>query len=302
MRFEKWQALGNDYLILERHELPFELTPERVRRLCAAHLGVFADGVLLLSHSEDPGVVADLRIYNPDGSEAELSGNGAREAILYLRQRGWTAQDSFAIHTAAGQIRPEITGPDTCRVDMGRARLSSKDFPDGPPDGRGELVVAGSAWRFQHISIGNPQCAIHVSDEAALDALDLPAHGPPIEANVSFPNRTNIAWYTEIGSDPAQPSGTDRIRARIFERGVGETLSSGTGATGAALAHVLEGPGPPATVTVVLDGGELQVEVGQDLQVHLTGWARPVFMGRLSEPFVNELREAKTNEELHETE
>ena len=111
MRFEKWQALGNDYLIVERDELPFELTPARVRRLCEGHFGVFADGVLLLSAPEDPAHVADLRIFNPDGSEAELSGNGAREAILYLRRRGWTDQDTFSIHTAAGTIRPTITGP-----------------------------------------------------------------------------------------------------------------------------------------------------------------------------------------------
>src|SRR5271156_4900708 len=123
MRFEKWQALGNDYLIVERDELAFELTPARVRKLCEPHFGVFADGVLVLSAPSDPAHVADLRIFNPDGSEAELSGNGAREAILYLRRHGWTAEDVFTIHTVAGEIRPHITGPDTCTVDMGRASL-----------------------------------------------------------------------------------------------------------------------------------------------------------------------------------
>ena len=106
MRFEKWQALGNDYLIVEREELPFELTPARVRRLCEGHFGVFADGVLLLSRPQDPAYVADLRIFNPDGSEAELSGNGAREAIMYLRRRGWTDSDEFSISTAAGRDPP----------------------------------------------------------------------------------------------------------------------------------------------------------------------------------------------------
>ena len=105
MKFEKWQALGNDYLIVERSTLPFELTAARIRKLCAGHFGVFADGVLLLEPSEDPKLVANLRIYNPDGSEAELSGNGAREAIMYLRRRGWTDRDQFAIQTAAGEIR-----------------------------------------------------------------------------------------------------------------------------------------------------------------------------------------------------
>src|SRR3712207_475690 len=90
MKFEKWNALGNDYVIVEREDLPFELTPERVRRICAHHSGIGSDGVLLLAPPESRGFVAHLRIFNPDGSEAELSGNGAREAIMYLRRRGWT--------------------------------------------------------------------------------------------------------------------------------------------------------------------------------------------------------------------
>lgn len=291
MRFEKWQALGNDYMIVERAELPFELTPARIRKLCAGHFGVFADGILLLSRSEDPKFVAELRIYNPDGSEAELSGNGAREAILYLRRRGWTDLDTFSIETPAGEIRPTITGVDTCRVDMGRASLTSKDFPTGPGNGRGELVADGRAWSFQHVSIGNPQCAIHVADLATLQALDLPAIGSSIEAHKLFPNRTNVSWYAEL-----EPN---RIRARIFERGVGETLSSGTGATGAAVAHHLRmGDKRIAQVTVLLDGGDLSVEIGEDLRVNLTGWARPVFEGRLSEEFVRELSDTQ---ELNET-
>jgi diaminopimelate epimerase len=298
MRFEKWQALGNDYMIVEQAELPFELTPARIRKLCAGHFGVFADGILLLSTSEDPRFVAELRIYNPDGSEAELSGNGAREAILYLRRRGWTDLDTFSIKTAAGEIRPTITGPDTCRVDMGRASLTSKDFPDGPGDGRGELVADGRAWSFQHVSIGNPQCAIHVADLATLQALDLPAIGSAIEAHELFPNRTNVSWYAELPhSGTGEPN---RIRARIFERGVGETLSSGTGATGAAVAHHLRsGDSRAAQVTVLLDGGDLSVEIGEDLRVNLTGWARPVFEGRLSAEFAQELSE--TREETRES-
>jgi diaminopimelate epimerase len=303
MRFEKWQALGNDYLIVEHDDLPFELAPARVRRLCEGHFGVFADGVLELCRPADPAHVADLRIFNPDGSEAELSGNGAREAILYVRRRGWTERDTFSIHTAAGAIGATITGPFTCRVDMGRARTASADFPSGPPDGAGELRAAvrqpsqapqaGTAWRFQHVSIGNPQCVIRVADLAALAALDLNAVGPPVEAHPDFPNRTNVSWYAEV--DPGPPA---RIRARIFERGVGETLSSGTGATGAAVAYVLAtradsstGPAEGTRVTVMLDGGELEVEVGGDLHVHLSGWALPVFAGSLSEEFVRELVE-----------
>jgi diaminopimelate epimerase len=285
MRFEKWQALGNDYLIGEQEELAFELTPARVRRLCEGHFGVFADGVLLLARSNDPHFVADLRIFNPDGSEAELSGNGAREAILYLRHNGWTEEDAFSINTVAGAITPTITGADTCRVDMGHASLTSKDFPGGGSDGVGELTASGKTWRFQHVSIGNPQCAIHVADLAELESLDLPALGPAIEGHESFPNRTNVSWYTE--TEP------NRIRARIFERGVGETLSSGTGASGAAIAqHMREGTTSSA-LTVALDGGDLEVEVGPNLHINLTGWAKPVFSGTLSEDFLKELNETE---------
>src|SRR3954465_11343129 len=182
MRFEKWQALGNDYLIVERDRLPFPLTTERVRRLCDPHFGPGGDGLLELSPPAQPGYVATLRIFNPDGSEAELSGNGAREAILYLRRSGWTDQDVFSIETAAGEIRPTITGPTTCRVDMGRAQLTSKDFPGGPDDAPG----GGAGHRFPHVSIGNPQGAIRIGDRATLETLDLPAIGPSIERAALF--------------------------------------------------------------------------------------------------------------------
>ncbi len=287
MAFEKWQALGNDYLIVEERNLPFELTPARVRRLCEAHFGVFADGVLLLCAPDGGEDVARLRIFNPDGSEAELSGNGAREAILYLRRRGWTDRDEFSIETAAGRIRPTITGPDTCRVDMGRAALSSKDFPSGPPAGTGHIDDGPWRWSFRHVSIGNPQCAIRVESVAELESLDLPAVGPAIEASPLFPNRTNVSWYAQTGPGA--------LRARIFERGVGETLSSGTGATGAAVSHLQDAPPEswPAAVSVALDGGELLVEVDRELRVNLTGWARPVFAGTISEEFEKELHETE---------
>ncbi|MEA2390958.1 MAG: diaminopimelate epimerase [Solirubrobacteraceae bacterium] len=279
MNFEKWQALGNDYLILEEEALPFPFSRSRVRRLCDHHTGVGADGVLLLEPSRDPGFVARLRIYNPDGSEAELSGNGAREAILYLRRRGWADSDTFSVDTRAGEIRATITGPTTCRIDMGRARLFSPDYPSGGPDGGGELQAGGRTWRFQHVAVGNPQCAIAGRDVAEVDELDLAAIGPMIEHHALFPNRTNVSWWA-----PLEPG---VIRARIFERGVGETRASGTGATGAAVASVLRGGDSP--VTVHLDGGELEVAVGEDLHVDLSGWAVPVYRGELAEELVKEL-------------
>jgi diaminopimelate epimerase len=277
VHFEKWQALGNDYVIVEERELPFELTPGRVRAVCAPHTGIGSDGVLLIRETDDPAFVAEVRIYNPDGSEAELSGNGVRQAVMYLRRKAWTDKDSFSVRTAAGEIRPHIDG-DLCTMDIGQARLRSEaDFPSGGEDGVGTLESGSRQFDFQFVQVGNPQVAIEVTD--GLDDLILDRYGPFIEQSALFPNRTNVSFW--------QRTGDAEIRARIFERGVGETMSSGTGATGAAVAATLRGVKSP--VTVVLDGGELVVDVGEDLHVNLTGWARPVYAGTLSEEFLKEL-------------
>ena len=279
MRFEKWQALGNDYLIVEHDELPWELTAERIRRICEPHFGVGSDGILLLSPAPERKYVAALRIFNPDGSEAELSGNGAREAALYLRRANWTSEDEFTILTRAGEIRPTINGPDEATLRIGRASSVSDDYPSGPPDGSGTVESAGRTWAFQHVSIGNPQCVIEAGDE--VDELDLGAIGPAIECSDLFPNRTNVSFVRFDGS---------RVRARIFERGVGETLSSGTGASGAAVAAHLRGT--RGEIAVQLDGGELVVEVDDELKVILRGAARPVYVGELSAELVRSLEQA----------
>jgi diaminopimelate epimerase len=274
--FEKWQALGNDYVILEAEELPWKLTDERARRICEPHFGVGSDGVLLLSRDAPGDTVAELRIFNPDGSEAELSGNGARQAALYIHRHGWTDDETFRIATRAGEIRPTVLSDRTCAMDIGRASVTSADFPSGGEDGRGTLESAGREWAFQHVSIGNPQCVIEVGDD--LEELDLPSIGPGIERHELFPNRTNVSFIRiEDGG----------VRARIFERGVGETLSSGTGASGAAVAAALNGAASP--LTVKLDGGELEVEVSSDLDVRLTGWAEPVYAGELSRELMERL-------------
>jgi diaminopimelate epimerase len=279
MRFEKWQALGNDYVIVERDALPWELTAERVRVICTPHFGVGSDGILVLSRPASGDHVAELRIFNPDGSEAELSGNGVREAAMYLRRAGWAADDEFSILTLAGEIRPTIISDTSCAIEMGPASRTSEGFPSGGPDGTGVLEAGGREWGFQHVSIGNPQCVIEVGDE--VEELDLTAFGPEIERHELFPNRTNVSFTRVDGST---------VRARIFERGVGETLSSGTGASGAAVAAVLRGADSP--ITVRLDGGDLEVDVSDDLDVVLTGPAEPVFTGELSPELLARLQNA----------
>ena len=278
MRFEKWQALGNDYLIIEASELPWDLTEERIRLLCHRNLGPGSDGILLLSPS-DTDAVAELRIFNPDGSEASLSGNGAREAAMYLRKRGWTDQDIFSIETAAGTVEPAILDARNCAMNLGTARTASDNWPSGPADGIGSCTVAGGERTFQFVDVGNPQMAIRIDDPDELESLNLPTVGPELEHDSRFPNRTNVSFWSVDGA---------QVRARIFERGVGETLSSGTGASGAAVAAHLAGA--PAALTVNLDGGELGVELDSELNLRLTGWAIPLYAATLSPEMKEELQ------------
>ena len=189
--------------------------------------------------------------------------------MLYLQRAGWTDEDSFTVLTKAGEVRPTIVAPGTVAMEIGRASLSSPDYPSGPADGTGELEAGGSRRRFQHVNVGNPQCVIDAGEE--VEELDLGAIGPAIERSELFPNRTNVSFVRIDGS---------RVRARIFERGVGETLSSGTGACGAAVAAHLRGARGP--IRVALDGGELEVSVSDELDVTLTGSAEPVYAGEMS--------------------
>jgi diaminopimelate epimerase len=161
---------------------------------------------------------------------------------------------------------------------MGRVRLRApEDFPSGSDDGTGTLASADREFAFQFVQVGNPQCAIELAD--GLEELDLARYGGPIERHELFPRRTNVSFWRRTGDAS--------IRARIFERGVGETMSSGTGATGAAVAAVLRGVDSP--VSVALDGGELVVDVGEDLHVDLSGWAKPVYGGIVSKELIGEL-------------
>ena len=251
VRFEKWQALGNDYVILESGSLPWELNAGRVRRICDPHFGVGSDGVLLLRRLDgDPEASPSC------GSSTPTAPRPSCPATAPGRRC------STCTGTAGPRRRPSRSAPRPARSPRrsprrarrrsrsgGRAR-SPTTIRKAGRRGRGTLTASGREWGFQHVSIGNPQCAIEVGAE--LEDLDLAAIGPEIERHELFPNRTNVSFTRTEGS---------RVRARIFERGVGETLSSGTGASGAAVAAFLRGA--PSPITVELDGGELEVEISE---------------------------------------
>ena len=261
MRFEKWQAAGNAYLVLERGDLPVPLTPGRVKRICHADLGAGSDGILVLD-PVGPGHVR-VQILNPDGSDAEFSGNGSRIAVGYVADRDGCAE--VTLETPKGTVAGTVDGG-SVTVDAGTAALEG---PDHRPDGGDPPAPI-----YQFVTLGNPHCVI---ESEGVDGLDLAVAGAPIENHGWFPNRTNVEFY--------KPLGGHDIRMRVWERGAGETLSSGSGSSAAAVAAVVarraESP-----VTVHTDGGELVVAVDESLHVRLTGPVQRVHRGEFSAAFI----------------
>ncbi len=198
MKFEKWQALGNDYLIVERARAAVRADRRRASASCAQATSASSPtACCCCRHPRTRATWHDLRIFNPDGSEAELSGNGAREAILYLRRRGWTDEDTFAIQTAAGEIRPTITGPDTCRVDMGRRACTSKDFPERT----GATVRASSTRAARAGAFSTSRSATRSARSTSTTRRrsrrsTCRASARRSKRHELFPNRTNVSWYT----------------------------------------------------------------------------------------------------------
>ena len=266
MRFEKWQAAGNAYLVIERGDLAVPLEPARVQRICHADLGAGSDGILVLDPL-GPGH-ARVQILNPDGSEAEFSGNGSRIAAGYLAGRD--GRSEVVLETLKGTVAGTVDGG-SVTIEAGEAALEGSDHaPDGgePP-----------APAYTFVSLGNPHCVIETE---AVDGLDLAAVGAPIEHHAWFPNRTNVEFY--------RPLGGHDIRMRVWERGAGETLSSGSGSSAAAVAAVVAGRAR-SPVTVHTDGGELVVAVDERLAVRLTGPVQRVHRGEFSAEFTAMLGE-----------
>jgi diaminopimelate epimerase len=280
VHFAKWQGLGNDYLIVESAELPGPLSAEAVGLLCDRHLGVGGDGILvhLPPSGAVPGAAARMRIYNPDGSEPEMCGNGIRMFARYLRETGAVGVDEFVIETLAGPIGPRLRPDGRVRVHMGTARFRSDNIAlpssaegTGVDDVvQGRLEVLGASYTYTFVDVGNPHCVIAVDDlrDAPLEAV-----GPAIEHLPLFPNRVNVE-FIHRESDGS-------VSMRVWDRGVGETQACGTGATAVGAAAVRLGLAR-SPVTVHLLGGDLEIEVAPDYQVVMTGPAEEAFSGELS--------------------
>jgi diaminopimelate epimerase len=294
MKLAKWHGLGNDYLVIEESALPAPLTPEAIVVLCDRHLGVGSDGILLhcAPTGAVPGAVTRMRIFNPDGSESEMCGNGIRIFARYLEATGAVGGASeFVVETLAGPIAPRLLEGGMVRVDMGRARFASTNIDTSHlvqrPEGdvvNAVLEAAGHSYRFTFVDVGNPHCVIVVDDPAA---VDLPTIGAAIENHPAFPNRVNVEFI--------RPEADGSVRMRVWERGVGETQACGTGATAVGAAAVRLGLAT-SPVTVRLLGGDLLVEVEEadggaapGLRAFKTGPAEEIFTCEVSDELLRRL-------------
>lgn len=278
----KAHALGNDYIVVDPAALTFRLTPPAIRLICDRHLGVGSDGILAVA----PSTRADfgLRIYNPDGSEAEKSGNGLRIFSKFLYDHGYVSTPVFTVDTPGGVAAIELHlvdgRVDQMTVDVGRATFMSTEIPvAGPPrEVVDEVIVAGDQeLEITAVSVGNPHCVVFVPD---LSLINLHQLGPLLETHPMFPNRTNVQF--------AQVLSRDRVQILIWERGAGETMASGTSASAVAAASVREGV-VDRSVVVSAPGGDLRITVGEDWNVRMTGPASEVYAGTLSDDLVRAL-------------
>ncbi|RJQ45266.1 MAG: diaminopimelate epimerase [Gaiellales bacterium] len=283
LEFSKWHGIGNDYIIIAAAELDFELTPERVRLICDRHFGIGADGILLWDTSERAQF--SLEIFNPDGSTAEMCGNGIRMLASHLYLSGEAPEPEFTVHTEAGIITPRVLEDHRVRVHMGKAKLGGANISgyEGVP-GESEAVgerlnAGGDFYEFTFVDMGNPHCIIATADPGA---VDLAAIGPAIERHEIFPNRTNVEFI--------RVDGPSEVTMRVWERGVGETNACGTGACAVAVAAART-QGASSPMTVHLSGGDLEIEVGEDLDVYMTGPAEEIYVGEMSRAFINRLEE-----------
>jgi diaminopimelate epimerase len=273
MRFWKYHALGNDYIVMDPKDLPAPLTIEQVKVICHRNFGVGSDGILLgpLPSTKAP---FGLRIYNPDGSEAEKSGNGLRIFSRYLWDRKLVADKEFAIETAGGVVKSTVfDSGKMVRVEMGKVTFWSDEIPVTGP--RREVInekisVGGRTFDFCSASIGNPHCVLPLAEIGADLAKQF---GPHLEVHSNFPRRTNVQFLKVL--DRAN------IQIEIWERGAGYTLASGSSSSAAAcVAHKLGLC--DRSLTVHMPGGKLSIEIGKGFDVLMTGPVTKVSEGTIS--------------------
>jgi diaminopimelate epimerase len=286
--FVKSHGLGNEYIVLESGNIDFQLTKQAIQRLCNIHFGIGSDGIVM----KVPSKKADFgfRVYNPDGSEAEKSGNGLRILCKYLYDYGYAKTKQFSVETLIdivyASIEKEKNGKATLiRVDMGKAIFTSRDIPvdsDKPEFIRQKITAGDKVFEVNCVSVGNPHCVV-IKQE--LDEEEIRKYGPLLEGHSLFPKRINVQFAKVLSNNNAQ--------ILIWERGAGYTLASGSSSCAAASVLVKRGLAG-GNLTMHMKGGTLKIQIDREWNIRMTGEVREIAKGVLSDELLEDLKKAIT--------
>lgn len=283
--FVKSHGLGNDYIVIDSENITFEITQDFIKKICDVHYGIGSDGILV----KYPSTVADfkLRIFNPDGSEAEKSGNGLRIFCKFLYDYGYTNKEEFKVETKGGLVRAKIEEKNkfgkakVITVDMGKAIFEASKIPvkTDKKEFLGEKVKVGDKeYEVNCVSVGNPHCVIIKKE---LNEEEIKTYGSLIENHPLFPNRINVQFVKPISEDQAE--------ILIWERGAGFTYASGS--SSCAVASVLVKKGLAKNdITIKMIGGELKITVDKDWNIRMTGEVQEICRGIISEEFLESIK------------
>jgi len=281
--FVKMHGLGNEYIVLESSNIDFQLTEQAIRRLCNIHFGIGSDGIVM----KVPSSKADFgfRVYNPDGSEAEKSGNGLRIFCKYLYDYGYAKTRQFSVETMTDIVYAEIVEEELgkaklIRVDMGKAIFSSRDIPVSSDQKEfiGQKIMAGDKeFEVNCVSVGNPHCVVIKKD---LDENEIRTYGPLLENHSLFPNRINVQFAKVLSDHDAQ--------ILIWERGAGFTLASGSSSCAASCVLVKRGL-IKGDLTMHMPGGTLKIQIDKNWNIRTTGEVREIARGILGGELLEDL-------------
>jgi diaminopimelate epimerase len=281
--FVKMHGLGNEYIVLDSTDISFELTKQAIKRLCNIHFGIGSDGIVM----KVPSSKADFgfRVYNPDGSEAEKSGNGLRIFCKYLFDYGFAKKRQFSVETLTDIVYADIVEEKQgkamlVRVDMGKAIFSSRDIPvdSDLPEFIGQKIKAGDReYEVNCVSVGNPHCVVVKKD---LDEKEIRKYGPMLENHPMFPNRINVQFARVLSDHDAE--------ILIWERGAGFTLASGSSSCAASCVLVKRGL-IKDDLTMHMQGGDLKIQIDKEWNIRMTGEVREIASGTLSNELTEDL-------------
>ena len=274
--FVKSHGLGNDYIVLDSENIDFNLDTEAIKTICDVHYGIGSDGILLKVPSKNADF--GLKIFNPDGSEAEKSGNGLRIFCKFLYDYGFAKGKEFTVETKGGVVKAKIEKEENLRakvitVDMGKAEFSSEKIPVKCEEKeciRKKINVDGKTFEINCVSVGNPHCVIIVDE---LDEDEVKKYGKIIENLPMFPNRINVQF--------AKPIYRNEVEIRIWERGAGYTLASGSSSCAVASVMVKRGL-TGRDITVIMPGGKLKISIDENWNIRMTGEVQEICSGILS--------------------